>query len=103
VRFDFGGYPLDAGPRELRRRPDRTGIEPQAFDLPVYLIENCDRVVTKDDLIASVWGGRVAPESALTGRITAARKSIGDAADAKKPGASCPGLSARTGEPAFAL
>jgi DNA-binding winged helix-turn-helix (wHTH) protein len=66
VRFDFGGYSLDVGRRELRRGPDRIGVEPQVFDLLVYLIENRDRVVTKDDLIASVWAGRIVSESTLT-------------------------------------
>ena len=78
MRFDFSGYSLDVGRRELRRGPDRIGVEPQVFDLLVYLIENRDRVVTKDDLIASVWGGRIVSESTLTSRITAARKAIGD-------------------------
>ena len=78
MRFDFGGYSLDVGRRELRRGPDRIDIEPQVFDLLVYLIENRDRVVTKDDLIASVWGGRIVSESTLSSRIAAARKAIGD-------------------------
>jgi pimeloyl-ACP methyl ester carboxylesterase len=41
-------------------------------------VENRERVVTKDDLLAAVWGGRVVSESTLTSRITAARKAIGD-------------------------
>jgi DNA-binding winged helix-turn-helix (wHTH) protein len=44
-------------------------IEPQVFDLLVYLVRNHDRVVSKHDLIASVWGGRIASESTLTSRI----------------------------------
>jgi pimeloyl-ACP methyl ester carboxylesterase/DNA-binding winged helix-turn-helix (wHTH) protein len=78
LRFDFGGYSLDVARRELRRGRDLVKVEPQVFDLLVYLIENRDRVVTKDDLIASVWGGRTVSESTLTSRITAARKAIGD-------------------------
>jgi len=53
-------------------------LEPQVFDLLVYLIRNRDRVVTKDDLIAGVWGGRIVSESTLASRINAARKAIGD-------------------------
>ena len=53
-------------------------VEPQVFDLLVYLVQNRDRVVSKDDLIASVWGGRIVSESTLTSRINAARKAIGD-------------------------
>jgi pimeloyl-ACP methyl ester carboxylesterase/DNA-binding winged helix-turn-helix (wHTH) protein len=78
LRFEFSGYSLDVGRRELRRGPDLIAVEPQVFDLIVYLIDNRDRVVSKDDLIASVWGGRIVSESTLTSRITAARKAIGD-------------------------
>ena len=53
-------------------------LEPQVFDLLVYLIENRDRVVSKDDLIASVWAGRIVSESTLTSRINAVRRAIGD-------------------------
>ncbi len=54
------------------------------FDLLVYLVQNRDRVVSKDDLIASVWGGRVVSDSTLTSRINAARKAVGDSGDAQK-------------------
>ena len=53
-------------------------VEPQVFDLLVYLVQNRDRVVSKDDLIASVWGGRIVSDSTLTSRINAARKAVGD-------------------------
>jgi pimeloyl-ACP methyl ester carboxylesterase/DNA-binding winged helix-turn-helix (wHTH) protein len=81
LRFDFSGYSLDVGRRELRRGRDLVKLEPQVFDLLVYLIERRDRVVTKDDLIASVWGGRIVSESTLSSRIAAARKAIGDAGE----------------------
>jgi TolB-like protein/Tfp pilus assembly protein PilF len=54
------------------------------FDLLVYLVQNRDRVVSKDDLIASVWGGRIVSKSTLTSRINAARKAIGDSGDDQK-------------------
>ena len=69
---------LDVDRRELRRGSDAIAVEPQVFDLLVYLLENRDRVVSKDDLIASVWGGRIVSESTLTSRINAARKAVGD-------------------------
>ena len=59
-------------------------LEPQVFDLLVYLIENRDRVVTKDDLIQSVWKGRIVSESALTTRINAVRKAVGDNGDRQR-------------------
>ena len=69
---------LDNERRELRAGGTIVPIEPQVFDLLVYLIENRDRVVSKDDLIASVWGGRIVSDSALDSRINAVRKALGD-------------------------
>ena len=59
VQFLFDDHALDADRRELRRGRRAVAVEPQVFDLLVYLVENRDRVVSKDDLIASVWGGRI--------------------------------------------
>jgi pimeloyl-ACP methyl ester carboxylesterase/DNA-binding winged helix-turn-helix (wHTH) protein len=84
LRFSFDGYTLDSDIRELRRGRERIAVEPQVFDVLLYLIEQRHRVVTKDDLIASVWGGRIVSESTLTSRINAARKAIGDSGEAQR-------------------
>ena len=76
--FLFENFVLDSERRELRAGGTLVPIEPQVFDLLVYLIENRDRVVSKDDLIASVWGGRIVSDSALDSRINAVRKALGD-------------------------
>ena len=76
--YAFEAYGLDTGTRELKRGTELVAIEPQVFDLLVFLIENRGRVVSKDDLIASVWGGRAVSDSTLTSRINSARKAIGD-------------------------
>lgn len=78
VQFHFADYALDVERRELRRGPELIAVEPQVFDLLVYLIRNRDRVASKDDLIAAVWGGRIVSESTLTSRINAVRKAVGD-------------------------
>ncbi len=78
MQFFFENQVLDAERRELRRGAELVAIEPQVFDLLVYLIENRDRVVSKDDLIEGVWGGRIVSDSTLSSRINAARKAIGD-------------------------
>lgn len=78
VLFSFDDFALDCERRELRARGSIVPVEPQVFDLLVYLIENRDRVVSKDDLIASVWGGRIVSDSTLDSRINAVRKAIGD-------------------------
>ena len=74
----FAGYSLDSDRRELKRGSDQIALEPQVFDLLTYLVKNRDRVLTKDDLIAAVWGGRIVSESTLTSRINSARKAVGD-------------------------
>ena len=78
MQFLFSGHTLDTDLRELRRDGEPIPIEPQVFDLIVYLVENRDHVVSRDDLIASVWGGRIVSESTLASRINAARKALGD-------------------------
>ena len=74
----FGDHVLDIERRELRRGAEPIALEPQVFDLLVYLVRNRDRVVSKDDLIDSVWGGRIVSDSALTSRLNAARKAVDD-------------------------
>ena len=76
--FTFDDCSIDCERRELRRGADLIGVEPQVFDVLVYLIRNRDRVVSRDDLLASVWSGRIVSESTLASRINAARTAIGD-------------------------
>jgi len=76
--FTFEDFALDTEQHELRRGTERIPIEPQVFDILLYLIRNRERVVSKDDLIAAVWGGRIISESTLSSRITAVRHAIGD-------------------------
>jgi adenylate cyclase len=59
-------------------------LEPQVLDILVYLLKNRDRVTSKDDLIADVWGGRVVSDSTLDSRINAVRKAIGDSGREQK-------------------
>jgi TolB-like protein len=84
VEFVFGDHVLDVDRRELRRDAELIAIEPQVFDVLVYLVQNRDRVVSKDDLLATVWGGRIVSDSTLTTRITTVRKAIGDSGDAQR-------------------
>jgi TolB-like protein len=75
---------LDDERRELRRGAETIAVEPQVFDLLIYLIRNRDRVVSKDDLIDAIWGGRAVSDSTLTSRINAARKALGDSGQDQK-------------------
>src|SRR4051794_11947793 len=76
--FMFEDCVLDLDRRELSRGAEVVATGPQVFDLLVYLVENRERVVSKDDLLDAVWGGRVVSESTLTSHINAVRRAIGD-------------------------
>lgn len=82
--FLFEDFVLDPGRRELRRGSEDISLEPQVFDLLLHLIQNCDRVVSRDELIASVWQGRIVSESTLASRINAARNAIRDNGQAQR-------------------
>ena len=81
--FRFGNHVLDIERRELRRGTAPVALEPQVFDLLVYLVRNRGRVVSKDDLIQNVWDGRIVSDSALTTRLNAARKAVNDSGSAQ--------------------
>ncbi len=81
MRWTFDDCVLDMARRELRRAGVPTAVEPQVFDLLVYLIRNRARVVSKDDLLEAVWHGRIVSDSALANRINAARAAIGDSGE----------------------
>lgn len=84
VQFLFGDHVLDDDRRELSRGAEPIAVEPQVFDLLIYLVQNRGRVVSKNDLIDSVWGGRAVSDSTLTSRINAARKAVGDSGQKQK-------------------
>ena len=75
---------LDTERRELRRGDAPVAVEPKVFDLLAYVIENRGRVVSRDDLIAHVWGGRIVSEAAIARCINGARNAIGDSGEAQR-------------------
>jgi TolB-like protein len=84
VQFLFDNQKLDTDRRELHCGKTQVAVEPQVFDLLIYLVENRDRVVSKDDLIASVWRGRIVSDSTLASRINAARRAVGDSGEQQR-------------------
>lgn len=76
--YGFENYSLDVKTLELRRGSELIAVEPQVFSLLLFLIENRDRVVSKDDLIDAVWEGRIVSDATLNSRINAARRAVGD-------------------------
>ena len=84
VRFAFDDHLLDPDRRELTRGSKPVAVGPQVFDLLMYLVRNRTQVVSKDDLIAAVWGGRIVSESTMTSHINALRKAIGDSGEEQR-------------------
>jgi TolB-like protein/DNA-binding winged helix-turn-helix (wHTH) protein len=78
MTFAFAGHELDLRRQELRRAGEVVHLEPQVFDLLTFLIRNRDRIVSKDEILDAIWEGRIVSEAALSSRINAARKAIGD-------------------------
>ena len=78
MQYRFDDYVLDPERRELTRGFEAIAAGPQVFDLLLYLVQNREHVVSKDELLDVVWGGRIVSESTLTSHINAARKAIGD-------------------------
>ncbi len=76
--YIFDNYALDPDRRELRSGTIAVAMEPQAFDLLLHLVRRREHVVSRDELIESIWGGRIVSESALSTRINAVRNAIGD-------------------------
>jgi TolB-like protein len=83
VSIAFGDCLLDAERRELHRCGEQVALEPRVFDLLLYLVANRDRVVSKNDLIAHVWRGRIVSDAALTTGLNGARTAVGDSGAAQ--------------------
>jgi TolB-like protein len=82
--YHFDRFSLDSDRRELRSDGIAISIEPKVFDLIVYLVDHRERVVSKDDLINTVWHGRIVSESALATCINAARAAVGDSGEEQR-------------------
>jgi len=76
--YRFEGFALDPARFELCSGGEHMPVEPQVLSLLILLVENQDRLVSKDEVIEKVWDGRIVSESAVAARIKAARKALGD-------------------------
>ncbi|CAN5575178.1 alpha/beta fold hydrolase [soil metagenome] len=84
VVWRFDDFELDTAQYELRSGDTVIRVEPQVFDVMTQLVGNHERLVTKEELFDSVWGGRFVGEAALTSRIKAARRALGDDGDTQR-------------------
>ena len=84
MKFGFGPYSLDTDLVELHGPNGPIALEPQVFSLLAYLVENAERVVTKDELIDKIWQGRIVSDANLNSRINAARRAVDDDGKAQR-------------------
>lgn len=82
--YRFGDFELDTRVCELRRKGKPRPLEPQVYDVLAYLVENRDRMVPKQELLDKVWPDRFVTEAALSSRLMAARKAVGDSGRAQR-------------------
>ena len=80
----FDGFVLDTQRYELRHDDVVVPVEPQVFDVLTQLVSQSERCVTKEELFDAVWGGRFVGEAALTSRIKAARRALGDDGESQR-------------------
>jgi adenylate cyclase len=78
MRFQFDDFTLDTDRFELARAGTVIRAEPQVIELLALLVENSQRMVSKDEINDKVWRGRVVSESALSSRIKTARQLLDD-------------------------
>ena len=78
MRLTFADCVLDTGNRRLFRGGEDISVEPQVFDLLQLLAENAGKLVTKDEIVDVVWGGRIVSEATISARVNAARTAVGD-------------------------
>jgi len=81
VNYRFGHFILRSDQRELLKDGIQVRMQPKAFDLLLYLLENRDRVVSKEEILDTLWPDIHVSETALTRCIMKARRAVGDDAD----------------------
>ena len=84
MRFGFGEYHLDTDARSLLRRGQRVPLEPKAFDVLAYLIEQRHRVVSSGELLDALWPGVNVTQAALARSVQKARRALGDDGEHQK-------------------
>jgi TolB-like protein len=82
--YYFSDFVLDTGRREMRRGENQIPLEPQVFDLLEFLIRARDRVVSRDELLDTIWRGRTVSDATLSSRVNAARTAVGDNGEAQR-------------------
>ena len=76
--YEFGTYQLDCDERLLRCAGKVVPLTPKAFDLLLVLVQDADRLVTKEELLERVWAGSFVEEANLSHNIYKLREALGE-------------------------
>src|SRR5258705_1316651 len=76
--YRFGQFALDSRKRTVTRADSPVSLTPKAFDVLLFLVQNPNRLVTKEELLQAVWGDTFVEEGNLTQYISHLRKALGD-------------------------
>lgn len=78
LTYRFERFELDPGKFELRENGEVCHVEPQVLSLLILLASNADRMVSKDEIVEKVWGGRIVSDAAISSRVKAMRCALHD-------------------------
>lgn len=84
VTYRFEQFDLEPSLGTLRRDGQPVHVEPRALALLSYLVEHRDRVVSKEELLTTVWRGEVVTDAALATGLRTVRLAIGDTGSAQR-------------------
>ena len=82
--YRFGNFELDTAKAELRANGATRPVEPQVFGLLALLVENRERLVSKDEILEKVWDGRIVSDAAIASRVKSARQALDDDGQAQR-------------------
>lgn len=82
--YRFGGFSVDAGERLLFDGTDTISLTPKAFDTLLLLVENGGHVLSKEEIMESVWADSFVEENNLAQNISILRKALGEGVDGAK-------------------
>jgi Tol biopolymer transport system component/DNA-binding winged helix-turn-helix (wHTH) protein len=97
--FSFDNYTLNSQERTLKRQDDTIALTPKVFETLLVLVENRDHIVSKEELLTSIWPEHFVEESNLTQNVSVLRKALGESANGKKYIATFSGRGYRFVEP----
>jgi TolB-like protein len=84
MKLEFGHFVLDIDQAELRTPSGAVKLEPKAFRLLHLLAENNHRLVSKDEMIATIWGGRFVSDAAVATVLKSVRRALGDSGETER-------------------